>query len=77
MQALRTSDRAVLESLSRPSTLPVVSSAAVRVAYLMMLWSERRRTRVQLQHMPEHLLRDIGLTSTQARQECRKWFWRP
>ena len=36
---------------------------------------QNRKTRKHLADLPEHLLRDIGLTQTQAQQEARKAFW--
>jgi len=40
------------------------------------LWSERRRERRQLMEMPDHLLRDIGITRVDAFVEADKPFWR-
>jgi uncharacterized protein YjiS (DUF1127 family) len=66
-----------LAHLAASATLPVGARVAVRVAYLLLVWSERRRSRGQLRDLPPHLLRDIGRTAPEARAESRKPFWRP
>ncbi|WP_212523111.1 DUF1127 domain-containing protein [Actibacterium sp. MT2.3-13A] len=66
-----------LAQLSASATLPVGSRVAVRLAYLLLIWSERRRSRQRLRDLPPHLLRDIGHTPGQAHAESRKPFWRP
>jgi uncharacterized protein YjiS (DUF1127 family) len=65
-----------LMQLSQTTRLPVVSAYAVKLAYLTLIWSERRRTRRELSEIPLTRLDDIGLTFDQARTEARKWFWR-
>jgi uncharacterized protein YjiS (DUF1127 family) len=40
------------------------------------LWSRRRTTRLSLAELDDHMLRDIGLTPTEARQESSLPFWR-
>ncbi|WP_166263966.1 DUF1127 domain-containing protein [Marinobacter caseinilyticus] len=40
------------------------------------LWNIRRSSRNQLSKMDRHLLRDIGVTPTDALNEIRKPFWR-
>jgi len=47
------------------------------VGWLLSTWSQRRRSRRALAIMPDHLLRDIGLSHREALRESRKWFWRP
>jgi len=42
---------------------------------VFVIWPERRRQRRHLAALPEHYLRDIGLTSSQARQEAKRWFF--
>lgn len=66
-----------LAHLAASATLPVGARVAVRVAYLLLVWSERRRSRHDLRELPHHLLRDIGRTPAQADAESRKPFWRP
>ena len=77
MSPLASSDHLALAQLSRRSSLPVMSSVAVQTAFLIALWSQRYRTRTSLKHLPDYVLRDIGLTPTQAKSESCKWFWRP
>jgi uncharacterized protein YjiS (DUF1127 family) len=38
-------------------------------------WAVRRRTRRALRDLPEHLLRDIGLSREAADAEARRPFW--
>lgn len=45
------------------------------VANLVALWRQRRRTRAALRDLPEHMLRDIGLTRSAADAEARRPFW--
>ncbi len=77
MTSLSTASSTALTQLSARSTLPLVSQVAIKVAYLCLLWSQRSRTRYALRDLPEATLRDIGITSDQARHEANKWFWRP
>ncbi|MBL4614740.1 MAG: DUF1127 domain-containing protein [Magnetovibrio sp.] len=46
-----------------------------RTMYTLKQWSQRTRARRQLAKLDEHLLRDIGLTKRQVRQETSKAFW--
>jgi uncharacterized protein YjiS (DUF1127 family) len=41
------------------------------------VWSERRRTRLHLKHLDDHLLRDIGLDRLTAQKEANRKFWLP
>ncbi len=41
------------------------------------LWSRRRSTRLALAELDDYMLRDIGLTPAEARQESSLPFWRP
>jgi uncharacterized protein YjiS (DUF1127 family) len=43
---------------------------------LIALWHERGRQRQALASLDERLLRDIGITRSQAARECNKPFWR-
>jgi uncharacterized protein YjiS (DUF1127 family) len=38
-------------------------------------WHERAKQRAALAELSDHLLRDIGITPRQARDESDKWFW--
>ena len=70
-------DRTALEGLSARTTLPALSLIAARLAWAYVLWTQRRKTRVRLSQLDEHMLRDIGLTPREADMEARKPFWRP
>lgn len=41
----------------------------------LVLWLQRSRTRRQLSHMPDYLLKDIGLNEADRFQEINKPFW--
>jgi uncharacterized protein YjiS (DUF1127 family) len=43
---------------------------------LVHLWIIRAHTRRALGELDEHLLRDIGLTSIEAKRESTLWFWK-
>jgi len=42
----------------------------------MATWNERRRQRLALEALPDHLLSDIGVSRADADQEADKPFWR-
>lgn len=42
----------------------------------MATWSERRRQRMALEALPDHLLSDIGMSRADATYEADKPFWR-
>ena len=42
---------------------------------VFVTWPERRRQRRHLGELPDHYLRDIGLTRKQASQEAKRWFY--
>ncbi|WP_306155713.1 DUF1127 domain-containing protein [Roseovarius sp. MMSF_3281] len=77
MTTLAPTDRTALQNLAAQNALPAIASVAVRFAYLVTLWSLRRRTRRHLKDLPANLLKDIGLTAGQAQMEARKLFWIP
>ncbi len=66
-----------LLSLSTAPRLPVLAGLAVRFAYVVTQWEKRRRTRIDLNHLDDALLKDVGLTRYQARREVTKQFWQP
>jgi uncharacterized protein YjiS (DUF1127 family) len=43
----------------------------------LLLWGERRRTRLHLSQLDDRFLADVGLTRAQQRRECVKSFWQP
>jgi uncharacterized protein YjiS (DUF1127 family) len=44
---------------------------------LVRLWHRRARERADLAHLDMRMLRDIGVTPSEAERECDKPFWRP
>jgi len=42
---------------------------------VFVVWPERRRQRRHLGDLPDHFLRDIGLTRAQVRLEVSRWFY--
>ena len=57
--------------------LRVLARACVEGGRTLALWRERARQRRHLSELDDRLLRDIGLTRHQVRDEYRKPFWRP
>jgi|LNAP01.1.fsa_nt_gb uncharacterized protein YjiS (DUF1127 family) len=51
-------------------------SPLARIANLLAVWQERRRSRSTLAHMSESMLKDIGLSPGDAINEWEKPFWR-
>ena len=56
--------------------LPLIAQVAVSFADLVVIWSERHKTRKRLRKLPPHLLCDVGITRTMSVEEARKPFWR-
>ena len=56
-------------------TLSPLAVVALRVAVTLTKWSERRRTRLQLKALDDHLLRDVGLDRLTAQRESSRKFW--
>ncbi|MEM7076903.1 MAG: DUF1127 domain-containing protein [Pseudomonadota bacterium] len=77
MPGLTMSDRAALAQLSARTSLPAASCVAIRLAWVLTVWSQRRRSRTHLALLDDHMLEDIGLTARDAQAEACKWFWRP
>jgi uncharacterized protein YjiS (DUF1127 family) len=48
-----------------------------RVAMMLATWLQRRRSRLELAGLDDHLLRDVGLTRADVLHEASKPFWRP
>lgn len=55
--------------------LPPVSRALVALAQIALTWELRRTGRRSLRNLDAHLLKDIGLSSREARIEADKRFW--
>ena len=47
------------------------------VAMLVETWLERRRQRLALLELSDHMLKDVGLSRLDAYREGRKSFWQP
>ena len=53
-----------------------LSRAFGRLYTLWTLW-RRRRSRVALCTLNDRMLKDIGVTRSEAEYEANKWFWHP
>ena len=63
---------------ARPASglFQAVGRAVVSATDLLATWQERRRQRRALEALPDHLLRDIGVSRADAGNEADKPFWR-
>ena len=57
-------------------SLPVPAQFALAVAVLFVKWEHRRRSRLALSQLDDHLLADIGLKRERAIHEAGLPFWR-
>lgn len=64
-----------LTLLNASPRLPLLAALAVRFAAYVTMWEQRRRTRVNLSHLDDRLLADVGLTRLQAYKETSRHFW--
>ncbi len=71
-RALHTSALLLLNDSPR---LPLIAALAVRFAATVTQWERRRRSRINLGRLDDHLLRDVGLTRHEADREARRHFW--
>ncbi|EIE50667.1 hypothetical protein AL036_11230 [Salipiger aestuarii] len=71
----QTAHAPLIAYLDAQRPLPVLASLALRIAVVLVKWSERRRTRTALGQLDGHLLRDIGLERHVAYKEARRMFW--
>lgn len=71
------SQSSLLAPSSQASSRPV-SAGGLLVGLFdrVATWSERRRQRLALEALPDHLLSDIGVSRADADQEADKPFWR-
>ena len=58
---------------NRPLT--PAASFALFSAVVFVTWAERRRTRISLRHLDDHLLKDVGISRHEALKESRLPFW--
>lgn len=63
-------------ALSRLDRLPPVSRLLVAIGLGLARWQIRKRTRLSLARLDDHLLRDIGMAPVTRDSEVAKPFWR-
>lgn len=51
------------------------ASVALKVVVAIAKWEVNKRTRIQLKHLDDHLLDDIGVTRDLADKEATRPFW--
>lgn len=73
MCAMNRLSASCLPRLSGSGRIRTTGAEVVRV---MRQWSERRRGRIALAWLEDHLLRDVGLDAQAAAAEVAKPFWR-
>lgn len=72
----------MLSTTMLSSAVSRVPAAALRpgpmtqLLAIASLWASRRRERIELADLNDHLLRDIGVSVAEARKESAKPFWR-
>lgn len=71
----RTMHNPALMLLNDSPRLPLIAALAVWFAVTVTKWEQRRRSRVNLGKLDDRLLRDVGLTRVQARNEVQRYFW--
>ena len=57
-------------------SLPGPMEVLIRLADLLATWEQRARERRHLAEMSNHMLKDLGISRTDARREAEKPFWR-
>ena len=50
-------------------------ASPLRLVEMLQLWWDRSEQRRQLARLDDRMLRDIGVSHTDAYRESRKWFW--
>lgn len=70
--------RTASNSLALPpiASLPPVSRLLVTAALMLAGWEDRRRSRIALERLSDHQLKDVGLSQAAAHAEIAKPFWR-
>ncbi len=58
------------------STMSSAGRSVVALFDMVATWNERRRQRLALEALPDHLLHDIGLSRAEAVTEADKPFWK-
>lgn len=72
---MTTCELSIQRSRCRVSPKTGFGSRLARILELMACWDERYRQRRDLMAMPDHLLKDIGVTREEVYREARKPFW--
>lgn len=54
----------------------VFGNLPATVVHTFAAWQKRSEDRAHLQEMPSHLLKDMGITHEDVKQEVSKPFWR-
>jgi len=71
----RTLTHTALSTLTDSPRLPLIANWLVSVACRITIWDQRRRSRIDLKSLDDHLLEDIGVTQFEARKEAARPFW--
>ena len=73
----QSTETAFSRTASSPSAglFRLLGRAVVATADTVAIWQERRHQRRALEALPDHLLRDIGVSRADAEHEADKPFW--
>lgn len=71
------SDLSHTRTTARPAgTRPTPLALLTWMMDTLAAWNERRRQRLALEALPDHILSDIGLSRADADHEATKPFWK-
>ena len=70
-QAARTAPK-----LLSPTGPAALRTAVAQLGALARQWTQRRRSRIALSQLDDHLIRDIGLARGACEDEAQRPFWR-
>ncbi len=76
LDSMKTAGAAKRFGLSLRHALPSPAEVLLRLAELLTVWESRARERRYLGEMPDRMLRDLGISRSDARRESEKPFWR-
>jgi uncharacterized protein YjiS (DUF1127 family) len=71
-----TRDKAMSQSTLTATALPRPAAPPRPVMAVLRRWWRHALTRRDLSEVPDHILRDIGVSPAEARHEARLPFWR-